>query len=88
MVRKRIVVHGRVQGVGFRISARMRADELGITGYVGNRRDGTVEAEIEGEPEVLSTMVEWFHAGPELAHVTGIEVEELAPRDSSTFVIE
>ena len=47
-VRKRVVFHGRVQGVGFRYTARFAADSLGLTGWVKNNYDGTVEMEVQG----------------------------------------
>ena len=52
-------VYGRVQGVFFRESMCRKAHQLGITGWVRNRRDGSVEAMIQGTPEAVSAMIEW-----------------------------
>lgn len=78
-VRRRLVVQGRVQGVWFRESARRRAEELGVAGWVRNTPEGTVEAELEGEAEDVAVLVSWFERGPSRARVDGIEVEERAP---------
>ena len=74
--RRRLVVHGRVQGVWFRESARRRAEELGVGGWVRNRPDGTVEAELEGETEDVEVLVAWFGHGPPGAQVDRVEVDE------------
>jgi len=67
-------VYGHVQGVFFRESMYRKAQQLGITGWVRNRRDGTVEAMIQGAPEAVSAMIEWARTGPELARVEGVEI--------------
>jgi acylphosphatase len=67
-------VFGHVQGVFFREAMCRKAQQLGITGWVRNRRDGTVEAMIQGTPEALSAMVEWARTGPELARVDSVEI--------------
>lgn len=85
--RNRVIVHGRVQGVGFRISAQMRADELGVTGFVSNRPDRTVEAEIEGTQDAVNTMIDWLRGGPVYARVTDVEIESVVPQHSSSFSI-
>ena len=79
IVRRRVVVHGRVQGVWFRESARRRAEELGVAGWVRNTSEGTVEAELEGEAENVAVLVAWFGHGPSPARVDRVEVEERAP---------
>ena len=63
VVRRRILVRGRVQGVWFRESARQRAEELGVGGWVRNRVDGAVEAELEGDSEDVEVLVTWFAHG-------------------------
>ncbi len=76
MIRIRVVVHGLVQGVWFRESCRRVADEQGVSGWVRNRSDGTVEAVFEGEPQPVSVAVSWCRIGPPRAEVTGIDVTE------------
>lgn len=69
-------IHGRVQGVNFRESMCRKAAQLGITGWVRNRRDGTVEAMVQGEPQAVEKMLGWARTGPEMACVTDMEVTE------------
>ena len=85
VVRRRVVVHGRVQGVWFRESARRRADELGVSGWVRNNADGTVEAEVEGADDDVAVLVSWLGLGPPQAHVDAVDVEEQAPRGDTRF---
>jgi acylphosphatase len=72
-VRKRVVVHGRVQGVFFRDSTRQRAQAAGVTGWVANRPDGTVEAVFEGEIGAVERLVDWMQDGPRGAEVERLE---------------
>ena len=69
-----VLISGRVQGVFFRASAKKRADELHITGWVRNLDDGRVEAVIEGEQEKVRKMIEWCRKGPGYADVKDIQV--------------
>jgi acylphosphatase len=85
VVRRRVIVRGRVQGVWFRESARQRADELGVGGWVRNTADGAVEAELEGAPDRVDTLVSWFHRGPSRARVDSVDVEELTPAGERAF---
>lgn len=78
MIRRRVVVSGTVQGVGFRYSARLEADRLGVSGWVRNRDDGTVEAEVEGDEESVVALLDWLALGPPGATVRELRVEELA----------
>jgi len=75
MVRAYVRVYGRVQGVFFRANTRERARELGLTGYVRNMPDGSVEAVIEGEKDRVDELISWMHIGPPLARVDRVEVE-------------
>lgn len=75
-VRKRVVVSGRVQGVWFRQSTQNEAKALGLSGWVRNRPDGTVEAAFEGPATLVNEAVEWARHGPDRAHVDHIEVFE------------
>ncbi len=72
--RVKVVISGRVQGVGFRASCQRQAVALGLTGWVRNRWDGTVEALFEGPAEAVDAMLAWCHQGPPAAYVTGVEV--------------
>jgi acylphosphatase len=65
-------IRGRVQGVGYRAAMLDKALELGITGWVRNRRDGSVEALVCGSVEAQDAIVQWAHAGPPLAHVESV----------------
>ena len=78
-VARRIVVHGRVQGVGFRESLRREAAREGISGWVRNRRDGSVEAMLQGEAGAVERLVAWAGDGPPGAQVTSIDVEPAEP---------
>ena len=69
MKTRQIRVHGRVQGVGFRYALRDEAQRLGISGWVRNRSDGSVEALLRGEPRAVEALVHWARRGPRAAHV-------------------
>ena len=75
-ITRRVIVHGTVQGVGFREYTRREAVKLGVTGWVRNRRDGTVEAVFNGPASAVEAMVAWAGHGPSSAQVTSIEVED------------
>jgi len=85
MTRRRVVVHGRVQGVFFRGSTAERAREVGVSGWVRNRPDGTVEAVFEGSAEQVAEMVRYCRQGPPWARVERIEEFEEAPEDLGGF---
>lgn len=71
-----LVIHGRVQGVGYRAWTSSVAREHGLNGWVRNRREGTVEALMHGEAEIVELVVEQCLKGPPAAKVTRIESEE------------
>ncbi|MCL4470333.1 MAG: acylphosphatase [Gammaproteobacteria bacterium] len=71
---KNLKIFGRVQGVFFRESMSRKAQELGITGWVRNCRDGTVEAMIQGTPGAVAAMIEWAGIGPASARVERIDI--------------
>jgi acylphosphatase len=73
------IVHGRVQGVSFRYYTQWRANELGLTGYVRNQWDGTVEVVAEGQRPVLEELLAFLHTGPRGAFVTQVELKWPAP---------
>lgn len=85
LVRRRVVVSGRVQGVFFRDSCRRRAIELGVAGWVRNLPDGRVEAEAEGSPAAVTALVDWCRTGPSGARVTGAEVTDSSPTGEKGF---
>ena len=74
---KHLVISGRVQGVGFRYSMSEEAERLGVTGWVRNRRDGTVEAVLDGATEAVDAILAWARRGPRGATVTEVEVTEI-----------
>ena len=71
-----VTIRGRVQGVGYRAWAEVAAHELGVEGWVRNRRDGSVEAVLAGSEEVVLTMIELCRDGPPGANVTAIDQRE------------
>ena len=71
------VVHGRVQGVGFRYHTQNRAIRLGLTGWVRNRADGDVEGIVQGDSLDIETMLDWLGKGPSFARVTELKGEEI-----------
>jgi len=75
-VTRHLHVYGRVQGVFFRESMRQRAMELGITGWVRNRSDGSVEAVVQGSPQNVEEILAWARRGPERARVERVETSE------------
>jgi acylphosphatase len=81
------VVSGRVQGVFFRDTTRQRAVAAGVSGWVRNTPEGTVEAVFEGEPDAVETLVEFCRRGPRGAEVTEVEVEEEQPQGISGFEV-
>lgn len=68
---------GHVQGVFFRASTRAEAERRGVAGWVRNRPDGTVEAELEGPDEAVRAVADWMEHGPDGAHVVDVEVGDL-----------
>ncbi len=79
---------GRVQGVFFREHTRRRAETLGITGWVRNRSDGSVEALISGEEPRIKKMLEWFYQGSPDASVRNVIIEDTAhPPENTGFLI-
>lgn len=86
MIRRRLIVHGRVQGVGFRWAIARAAESRGVAGWAQNRGDGTVEAVLEGEPEAVDSVVRLTREGPRGARVERVEVAEEEPEALRGFV--
>ena len=86
-VRRRVVAHGRVQGVFFRDSTRRMAQSRGVAGWVRNRPDGTVEAVFEGDADSVEAMVEAVRGGPGHAHVSRVDVTEEPPEGLDGFEV-
>jgi acylphosphatase len=83
--RARAVIRGRVQGVFFRAETRDRARSLGLSGWVRNVPDGTVEAVFEGDRERIESILGWCRQGPAMAHVDEVQVEWLEPTNEEGF---
>ncbi|MHB9117224.1 MAG: acylphosphatase [Burkholderiales bacterium] len=73
---KHLVVSGLVQGVFYRDSLCAEAVRLGVTGWVRNRSDGTVEATVQGEPAAIERIIEWSRRGPPMARVEKVLIGE------------
>ena len=86
-VRRRVLVHGHVQAVGFRASCLRRAVDAGVGGWVRNTERGDVEAVFEGPAPAVDALVDWCRTGPPWARVDGIDITDDAPRGDTTFVI-
>ena len=78
-------VSGRVQGVWYRESCRRQADAVGVSGWVRNTYDGTVEAVLEGDEAAVSKVVAWMRQGPPRAVVTGVDVQPETPQGEQGF---
>jgi acylphosphatase len=70
-----LMITGRVQGVYFRESMRREAQNLGVSGWVRNRIDGSVEAVVQGESADVDSLVRWARHGPDSAHVENVQIE-------------
>jgi acylphosphatase len=87
MTRRRVVVHGFVQGVYFRDTVRRQAVTRGVAGWVRNNRDGTVEAVFEGEADAVEQLIALCRDGPRGARVDHVDVVEETPEGLSGFAI-
>jgi len=86
-IRRRLVVHGNVQGVFFRDSTRETAAGEGVAGWARNRPDGTVEVVLEGPAQAVEAVVGFCRRGPVSASVDGVDVSEEAPEGLTGFRI-
>ena len=76
-ITRRLRISGRVQGVFFRESMRLRAEQLKVTGWVRNCADGTVEAIVQGDAFEVGRLIEWAQRGPDAAKVEKVDVESM-----------
>jgi len=86
-IRRRVIVHGRVQGVYFRAECASTARAQGVSGWVSNQPDGTVYAEFEGLADAVDALIAWCHQGSSRAHVTRVEVRSLDPTGEAGFSV-
>lgn len=84
---RQVIVRGRVQGVFFRASCQQEASRLGVSGWVANQPDGSVEAVFEGSSDAVAAMIEWCHRGPAHAEVDSVDVAEGAPTGIAGFEV-
>jgi len=87
MIRRRVVVHGRVQGVGYRYSLSRAARSRDVAGFARNLPDGTVEAVFEGEPEAVGSLVDFCREGPRGAGVERVEISDEPPEGLVGFSV-
>jgi acylphosphatase len=85
VIRRRLIVHGRVQGVGFRYSLARAAETRGVAGWAANRPDGTVEAVLEGEPDAVESLTRFCREGPRGATVERVEIADEQPEGLGGF---
>lgn len=82
-----VVVGGEVQGVGYRYTMRLVAREAGVSGWVRNRRDGTVEAEVEGDEAQVDEVLAWMAEGPPGSRVESATVTDAEPAGERGFEV-
>ena len=86
-IRRRVTVHGNVQGVYFRDSAQQEAESAGVAGWVTNRDNGSVVAVFEGSDQAVERMVDWCRSGPSSADVEDVDVSDEEPEGLSGFEV-
>lgn len=87
MIRYRLLISGRVQGVSFRYACQQAALRSGVSGWARNLPDGRVEVVVEGPPEAADQLVDWARHGPPAAVVTGVDVRPEQPEGLASFQI-
>ncbi len=87
MIRRRVIVQGQVQGVFFRDTCHTEAGKAGVSGWVRNAADGTVEAIFEGNRAAVEAMCEWCRTGSEGAEVRSVEVFDEEPQGDTSFQV-
>jgi acylphosphatase len=84
-VARRLVIHGRVQGVFFRATVQEAAERAGVAGWATNRPDGTVEVHLEGDPDAVAEVERVCATGPPAADVTNVEARDAAAEGLAGF---
>jgi len=74
-VRAHVIISGRVQGVFFRMKTLEEARKSGVSGWVRNKYDGTVEAVFEGEKALVDSVIQWCRQGPPMSKVDNVKLE-------------
>jgi acylphosphatase len=87
LIAKRLLIRGRVQGVGYREAMRREAEQLGLSGWVRNRSDNSVEAVVHGPAEVVAQLMDWASRGPRFAAVSSVEESQAEMPASQGFEI-
>ena len=87
MIAMRVRITGHVQGVFFRAWTKQQADRLGLSGWVRNCRDESVEAQLEGEETAVGQMIAFLHDGPPAARVDHVETEMAEPGEGEGFAV-
>lgn len=87
VVRRRLHITGRVQGVSYRAACAAEARRLGCGGFVRNCADGSVLAEVEGDEQAVAALIAWCESGPPLAAVDAVTVAPCAPCGEADFRI-
>lgn len=85
MVSVRLEITGRVQGVGFRYAMQREAERRGVTGWVRNRRDGAVEALVQGEADAVEALLAWARRGPPGARVSEVKTSPAQEAAAARF---
>lgn len=85
MFTRQLRITGRVQGVGFRYALQREAASCGVTGWVRNRTDGSVEALVQGPPEAVESLIEWARRGPPGSRVAELRTGPPAAEDDKPY---
>jgi acylphosphatase len=83
-----MIIKGKVQGVFFRARTKEKAQSLGVTGWVQNRADGSVEILATGKDAALQDLIQWCHRGPSNARVSEVQCEDASEQPYSHFEIK
>ncbi|HLS15255.1 MAG TPA: acylphosphatase [Beutenbergiaceae bacterium] len=84
---RELIITGRVQGVNYRSACRRQARSLGVTGWVRNRPDGSVQARAQGSTEAVQQLIDWCRLGPGGAAVDEVTIEDVDVEDHSSFEV-